>query len=77
MNRARVENNDVLNPGKRKEIIAKQERLSKKLKSLSDKLKLKSAVSVKEKDNALNKKNKMLSVDGLKDEIKNSDFEIF
>ena len=77
MNRARVENNDIIMPAKKKEILAKQEKLSKKLKSLSDKLKLKSAVSVKEKDNALNKKNKMLSVDNLKDEVKNSDFEIF
>lgn len=77
MNRARVENNDILMPAKKKEILVKQEKLSKKLKSLSDKLKLKSAVSVKEKDNALNKKNKMLSVDNLKDEVKNSDFEIF
>ena len=77
MNRARVENNDILMPAKKKEILAKQEKLSKKLKSLSDKLKLKSAVSVKEKDNALTKKNKMLSVDNLKDEVKNSDFEIF
>ena len=76
MNKSCVEANDSLTIDKKKDILAKQENLRKKFLKYADKLRVKTAKSINDSKRELSEKNKMLTIDGLKDEISNSPLEI-
>ena len=76
LNAACVESNDMMDAEKKKKVLAKQEKLSKTLRSLSDKIRVKSAKSIMDSKNELKSDNKMLSINSIKDEVSNSPFEI-
>ena len=76
LNKTRVEANDMLTAEKKKEIMKKQEKLAKSLQKIADKIRVKSAKSIVDSKRELQKDNKMLSIDSIKDEISNSPLEI-
>lgn len=76
LNRTCIENDEILTADKKKKILTKQENLAKKLKKLSDDIRVKSAKSITDSKKELGRDNKLLSIDNIKDEISNSDFEI-
>lgn len=77
LNKACVENNDLMDAKKRDKITKKQLELSKKLLKLSDKIRVKSAKSIMDSKRELQSDNKMLSINNIKDEIDNSPLELF
>ena len=76
MNKASVNSNTGLDAAKRKKILEKQEKMKKKLIYLSDKLRVKYTKACAETKKNIDKENKLYSIDGLKDQISNSDFSI-
>lgn len=75
-NRACVESNNLLDPGKRKEVIKKQAALAQNLRKLADKVRIKAAKAVFDSKRDINDDNKKLSLNNIKDEVSNSDFQI-
>lgn len=76
LNKACVENNEALTQEKRDKVIAKQKKLAGRLRSLSDKLRVKSAKSIADSQREVEKENKSITRDSLKDEVSNSPFDI-
>ena len=76
MNQVCLEANDALPAEKKAKIIAKQKKLSKTLLRLSDKLKVKTNKSIQVAKKDLKQQNKMISIDGLQDEVSNSPLEM-
>lgn len=76
MNKICLEANTVMNPKDKTEIIQKQKKLASFLRKLSEKIKVKNAVSVRSTKQELAKQNKMLSIDKLQDEVSLSPLEI-
>lgn len=75
MNKTCVEANSALTVQKKKEIVAKQEKLVKRLRKLSDTIRVKSSKSVEVATRETKNENKSLTIDSIKDEVSNSDFE--
>lgn len=75
MNKSCVEANSALTVQKKKEIVSKQEKLVKTLRKLSDAIRVKSSKSVDITTRETKNDNKTLSIDSIKDEVSNSDFE--
>ena len=75
MNKSCVEANSALTVQKKKEIVAKQEKLVKRLRKLSDTIRVKSSKSVEVTTRETKNENKSLTIDSIKDEVSNSDFE--
>lgn len=75
MNKTCVEANSALTVQKKKEIVAKQEKLVKTLRKLSDTIRVKSSKSVEVTTGETKNENKSLTIDSIKDEVSNSDFE--
>jgi len=75
MNKTCVEANSALTVQKKKEIVAKQEKLVKTLRKLSDVIRVKSSKSVEVTAKETKNENKNLTIDSIKDEVSNSDFE--
>lgn len=75
MNKSCVEANSALTLQKKKEIVAKQEKLVKRLRKLSDTIRVKSSKSVEVATRETKNENKSLTIDSIKDEVSNSDFE--
>lgn len=75
MNKTCVEANSALTVQKKKEIVAKQEKLVKTLRKLSDVIRVKSSKSVEVTTKETKNENKNLTIDSIKDEVSNSDFE--
>ena len=76
MNRACVEANDALTADKKNKILKKQENLAKRLQKMSDAIRVKSSKSIMDSKRELQKDNKSLSIDSIKDEVSNSPFEL-
>lgn len=76
MNQVCLEANTVLPVEKKSKIIAKQKKISKMLLRLSDKLKVKTNKSLQVAKKDLKQQNKMISIDGLQDEVSNSPLEM-
>ena len=76
MNRTCVEANDAFTEDKRKKILAKQESLRSLLMKLSDVIRVKEVKATKDSKRELDKDNKAFSVNGLRDEISSSPFEV-
>lgn len=75
MNKTCVEANSALTVQKKKEIVTKQEKLVKTLRKLSDVIRVKSSKSVEVTTKETKNENKNLTIDSIKDEVSNSDFE--
>lgn len=76
LNKACVENNEMMDAQKKAKVLDKQEKLAKKLLKLADIVRVKSAKSILDSKRELKNDNRMLSIDSIKDEISNSPFEI-
>lgn len=76
MNKTRLEHDPMMTADKRKKVIDKQTKLARRLHSLSDSIRVKSSKSILDSKRELEKENKMLSIDNIRDEISNSPFEI-
>lgn len=76
MNKACIESNNAMPADKKAKVIKKQLDLAKKLRKLSDMLKIKSAKSITDSRRELDRDNKSLSIQTLRDEISNSPLEI-
>ena len=76
MNKASVNSNTGLDAAKRKKILEKQEKIKKKLIYLSDKLRVKYTKACTETKKNIDKENKLYSIDGLREQISDSDFSI-
>ena len=76
LNKTCVENNEILTEDKKIKVLAKQEKLAKRLIKLADEIRVKSAKSVMDSKRELAKDNKRLSIDSIKDEISNSPLEL-
>ena len=77
LNKACLENNNVMTADKRKKIITKQEHVAKTLKKLADSIKLKSNKSIVDGERELKKDNGKFSIDDIQNEISDSPLEIF
>lgn len=77
LNKTCVENNDQFDQAKKDKIIKKQTDLAKKLRKLSDDIKIKSKKSIEDSQRNLKKDNKNITIDNIKDEISNSPLELF
>lgn len=75
MNRSCLENNTELTIDRRQKILKKQENLEKELRKLSDLVRVKSAKSIVDSKRDLDKDNKMLSINNIKEEISSAPLE--
>jgi len=76
LNKACVENNELMDAKKKSKVLERQEKLAKQLLKMADAVRVKSAKSILDSKRELQNDNKMLSIDSIKDEISNSPFEI-
>jgi len=76
LNKTCVESNVNLTSDKKQSILKKQEDLAKQLQKMSDAIRVKSSKSIMDSKREIQKDNKMLSIDNIKDEISNSPFEL-
>ena len=76
LNKSCVENNSTFDVKKKEKIIAKQQKLAGKLRKLSDMLRIKSSKSIMDSKRELEKDNKLLSIDNIRDEVSNSPIEL-
>ena len=77
LNKACLENNELMDAKKRDKVIKKQEDLRKKLLKISDAVRVKSIKSIADSKREIKSDNNMLSIDNIKDEIDNSPLELF
>lgn len=75
LNRACLENKTELTVEKRQKIMKKQENLAKDLRKLSGMIRVKSAKSIADSKRELDKDNKMLSINNIKEEISSGPLE--
>lgn len=76
LNRTCVEANTILTAEKKNKIMQRQENLARKLHRLADSIRVKSAKSIVDSKAELQKDNKMLTIDNIKDEVSSSPFEL-
>lgn len=76
LNRASVEASRTFDVARKHEILKKQEKLASKLHKMSDKLRVSSAVGIRDKDRALKDDNKHLTLDSIRNDVSKSDFDI-
>ena len=76
LNKACIDNNDLMTLDKKEKVKTKQEELAKTLMKLADEIRVKSSKSIMDSKRELTKENKMLSINNIKDEVSNSPFEI-
>lgn len=76
LNKTCVENNELMDANRKQKVLAKQEKLAKKLFKLADSIRVKSSKSILDSKRELKNDNKMLSIDSIKDDISNSPFEL-
>jgi hypothetical protein len=76
MNQSCIDNNQLLTTDKKAKVKKRQLELSKKLTKLGDKIRIKSAKSISDSKRELDKENKSLSIQSLRDEISDSPLEI-
>ena len=76
LNKNCVEYNNTIDPKKKKKIIDKQEKLRKLFLSLSDKLKITDARALQTSNRELSQDNKTMTMDGMRDEVSDSDIQI-
>lgn len=76
LNKATVEANTELTPEKKKKILEKQEKLRKKYLFLAEKLRISSIKANETSHKKLDEDNKGMSVDGIEDDISDSDIVI-
>ena len=76
LNKTCVENNTMMDAKRRSKVIEKQTNIAKKLRKLSDTVRVKAASSILDTKRELKKDNSHLSIDNIKDEISNSPFEL-
>jgi hypothetical protein len=76
LNKACVEANQELTADKKQKVLKRQEELAKKLRKASDVIRVKSSKSIMDSKREIQKDNKMLSIDNIKDEVSNSPFEL-
>lgn len=77
LNKACVENNELMDAKKRMKVASRQEELAKKLHKLSDGIRVKSSKSIMDSKRAIQSDNKMLSIDSIRDEVSNEPLELF
>ena len=76
MNQTCIMNNSNFDKKKKDDIIRKQKALASELNKISDKLKVKSNKSVTDAKRDIEKDNKELTIDKIRDSVSNSPFEI-
>ena len=76
LNKQCVEYNQTIDPKKKQKILKKQEKVRNMLLSLSDKFKVSDAQAKQASQRELDKDNKTMTIDGIRDEINDSDIEI-
>ena len=76
LNKTCVENNTMMDAKRRSKVIEKQTNIAKKMRKLSDTVRVKAASSILDTKRELKKDNSHLSIDNIKDEISNSPFEL-
>ena len=76
MNQTCIMNNSNFDRKKKEEIIKRQKNLASELRKISDKLRVKSGKSITDSKKDLDKDNKELTIDKIRDNISNSPFEI-
>ena len=76
MNQTRLEHNSMMTADKKKKVMERQSQLAKKLRSLSNVLQVKSSKSILDTKRELEKDNKMLSINNIRDDVSNSPLEI-
>ncbi len=76
MNQTCIMNNSNFDKKKKEDIIKKQQNVAKELRKISDKLKVKSAKSITDSKRELEKDNKSLSVDSIRNDISSQPFDI-
>lgn len=75
MNQTRLDHDNMMTADKRKKVMEKQQKLARKLHNLSNSIRVKSSKSILDSKRELEKDNKMLSIDKIRDEVSNSPFE--
>ena len=76
MNQTCIMNNSNFDKKKKEDIIKKQKALATELRKISDKIKVKSAKSITDSKRDLEKDNKSLSIDSIRNDISNQPFDI-
>lgn len=76
MNQTCIMNNSNFDKKKKEDIIKKQKALASELQKISDKLRVKSAKSISESKRDLEKDNKELTIDKIRDDVSDSAFQI-
>lgn len=75
MNKSSVEANKAFDANDRAKIIKRQHAMAIRLKNLSDRLRISSAVSVKDKDSEIKKDNSRLTLDNIRSSVNATEFE--
>lgn len=76
LNKTCVENNEIMDAKRKSKVIEKQTKLAKRLRKLSDSVRVKVASSVMDTKRELKKDNSHFTIDNIKEEISNSPFEL-
>lgn len=76
LNKNCVEYNSTIDSNKKKKILQRQEKIRKLMLSLSDRLKIADAKAEQNSQRELKKDNQTMTMDGIRDEISDSDIEI-
>lgn len=76
MNKTAVEANNTITVQKKKAIVDRQEKLVKTLRKLSDTIRVKSSTSIEATKRETKNDDKNFSINSIKDEVSNSDFEL-
>lgn len=76
LNKNCVEYNNTLDPKKKKKILEKQQKVQKVLLSLSDRLAIGNARAYEISQKQIEKDNRTMTIDGIRDEISDSDINI-
>jgi len=77
MNRTCLENNNTLDAKRKSEVIDKQKKLSSELRKLSEKIKVKSSKSIIDSKREIQRDNKSLTMDSIRQNINDSPLELF
>lgn len=76
LNKTCLQNNEIMDNDKKRKVMARQDKLIKKLRNLSDKLRVKAAKSIMDSKKDIENENKRMSINSIRDEVSNSPFEI-
>lgn len=76
LNKTCIQNNELMDNDKKKKVTQKQEKLIKRLRSLSDSIRVKSSKSIMDAKREVESDNKRMSINSIRDEVSNSPFEL-